>query len=60
MKAGHLGLLLAEFLAWQMALTALWVVLINAVDPLELFVGLGCALPAAVAGVAARRAVSGR
>ena len=35
-------------------------VLISTVDPLELFVGLGCALVGAVAAVAARRAVSGR
>ncbi|MEU8951056.1 hypothetical protein [Streptomyces sp. NPDC048489] len=43
-----------------MTLSALWVVLVGNVDSLELYAGLGCALPAAVAAVAARRAVGGR
>ncbi|WP_420856473.1 hypothetical protein [Streptomyces mangrovisoli] len=51
---------MAEILLWQVALTALWFVLISTVEPLEVFVGLGCALVGAVAAVAARRAVSGR
>ncbi|WP_406840382.1 hypothetical protein ACICHK_37175 [Streptomyces sp. AHU1] len=60
MRAGRLGATIAEVLVWQAALSALWLVLISTVDPLELFVGLGCALMGAAAAVAARRAVSGR
>ncbi|WP_405914643.1 hypothetical protein [Streptomyces sp. NBC_00728] len=58
MSAGRLGALAAEIFVWQAALTALWLVLISTVDPLELFVGLGCALLGAIAATAARRAVS--
>ncbi|MFB7243889.1 hypothetical protein CW362_11360 [Streptomyces populi] len=60
MRRGRLGATVAEILVWQVALSVLWLVLISTVDPLELFVGLGCALVGAVAAVAARRAVSGR
>ncbi|MEU9136446.1 hypothetical protein AB0D33_10850 [Streptomyces sp. NPDC048404] len=60
MSAGRLGALVAEVLVWQVALSALWLVLISVVDPLERFVGLGCALLGAIAATAARRAVSGR
>ncbi|MEU1535844.1 hypothetical protein [Streptomyces fagopyri] len=52
--------MVTEVVMWQAALSALWVVLISAIDPLELYVGLGCALPAAITAAAARRAVSGR
>ncbi|MFJ8630526.1 hypothetical protein [Streptomyces sp. NPDC093568] len=50
----------AEFLAWWAALAVLWLVLISAVDTLELTVGAGVAGAAALAAVAARRAVTGR
>ncbi|OIJ68394.1 hypothetical protein WN71_008215 [Streptomyces mangrovisoli] len=60
MRAGRPAAVVAEILLWQVALTALWFVLISTVEPLEVFVGLGCALVGAVAAVAARRAVSGR
>jgi multisubunit Na+/H+ antiporter MnhE subunit len=50
----------AEFLAWWAALAVLWLVLISAVDTLELAVGAGAAAMAALAAVAARRAVTGR
>jgi hypothetical protein len=60
MSAGRLGALVAEVLVWQAALTALWLVLISTVEPLELFVGLGCALLGAIAATGARRVVSGR
>jgi hypothetical protein len=53
-------LTVAEFLAWWAALGALWLVLISAVDPLELAVGAGAAGVAALAAAAARRAVTGR
>ncbi|MCF1592001.1 hypothetical protein [Streptomyces muensis] len=49
-----------EFLAWWAALAVLWLVLISAVDTLELAVGAGVAAVAALAAVAARRAVTGR
>lgn len=54
-----LGSLIAEILVWQVSLSALWLVLISRLEPLEVFAGLGCALLGAVAAVAARRAVSG-
>lgn len=50
----------AEFLAWWTALAVLWLVLVSAVDTLELAVGAGVAGVAALAAVAARRAVTGR
>ncbi|MFJ8533703.1 hypothetical protein [Streptomyces sp. NPDC093591] len=50
----------AEFLAWWAGLALLWLVLISAVDTLELAVGAGVAGVAALAAVAARRAVTGR
>ncbi|KMS77240.1 hypothetical protein ACM01_00970 [Streptomyces viridochromogenes] len=50
----------AEFLAWWAALALLWLVLITAVDTLELVVGAGVAAVAALAAVAARRVVAGR
>ncbi|MGW6895900.1 hypothetical protein [Streptomyces sp. NBC_01718] len=59
MTGRRLGSLVAEILVWQVLLSALWLVLISEVEPLEVFAGLGCALLAAVAAVAARRAVSG-
>ncbi|MGQ4389985.1 hypothetical protein [Streptomyces sp. SAS_270] len=49
-----------EVLAWWAALGALWLVYISTVDTLELAVGGGCALLAALAARGARRAVSGR
>jgi hypothetical protein len=60
MSAKQLGAMVAEVLVWQGVLSALWLVLISTVDPLELFVGLGCALLGAIAATAARRAVSDR
>ncbi|MFE4703278.1 hypothetical protein ACFRIC_40045 [Streptomyces sp. NPDC056738] len=45
--------MVAAVLVWQVALSALWLVLISTVDLLEVFGGLANAL-------AARRAVSGR
>ncbi|MGW1068756.1 hypothetical protein ACWD4F_30090 [Streptomyces aureus] len=59
MRARRLGTTVAEILVWQVSLSALWLVLISTVDPLKLFVGLGCTLAGAVAGaaVAARRVV---
>ncbi|MER7807522.1 MULTISPECIES: hypothetical protein [Streptomyces] len=59
MTGRRLGSLVAEILVWQVLLSALWLVLISRVEPLEVFAGLGCALLGAVAAVAARRAVSG-
>lgn len=50
----------AEFLAWWAALAVLWLVLITAVDTLELAVGASVAGLSALAAVAARRAVAGR
>jgi hypothetical protein len=50
----------AEFLAWWAALTVLWLILISAVDTLELAVGAGVAGVAALAAVAVRRAVTAR
>jgi hypothetical protein len=49
-----------EVLAWWAALALLWLVLISAVDTLELIVGAAVALVGAVAAWGARRAVSGR
>ncbi|WP_369230210.1 hypothetical protein AB5J56_04380 [Streptomyces sp. R21] len=49
-----------EVLAWWAGLGALWLVFISTVDTLELAVGGGAALVAALAARAARRAVSGR
>ncbi|KUO06432.1 hypothetical protein [Streptomyces caeruleatus] len=48
----------AEFLAWWAALAGLWLILVSAVDTLELAVGAGAAAVAALAAVAARRAVT--
>jgi hypothetical protein len=53
-------LAMAEFLAWWAALAVLWLILVSTVDPLELAVGGGVAGVAALAAVAARRAVAGR
>ncbi|MFF5475816.1 hypothetical protein ACFY5C_00455 [Streptomyces sp. NPDC012935] len=50
----------AEFLAWWVALALLWLILVTAVDTLELAVGAGVAGMAALAAVAARRAVAVR
>ncbi|MFF2364555.1 hypothetical protein ACFVU0_17855 [Streptomyces sp. NPDC058122] len=60
MRMGRPAAVAAEVLAWQVALSALWLVLISTVEPLEVYVGLGCALVGAVAAVAARRAVGRR
>ncbi|QKV91522.1 hypothetical protein HUT19_06975 [Streptomyces sp. NA02950] len=49
-----------EILAWWVALTGVWLVLISTVDPLEVVVGAGAALPAALLVRAARHAVAGR
>ncbi|MBC2902356.1 hypothetical protein [Streptomyces cupreus] len=51
-------LALAEFLIWWAALLALWLVLVSAVDTLELAVGAGAAGLGALAATAARRAVT--
>ncbi|MFI5635518.1 hypothetical protein ACIA8E_40545 [Streptomyces sp. NPDC051664] len=59
MTGRRLGSLVAEILVWQVSLSALWLMLISRLEPLEVFVGLACALLGAVAAVAARRAVSG-
>ncbi|HEY1178820.1 MAG TPA: hypothetical protein VGF17_21920 [Phytomonospora sp.] len=50
----------AELVAWWAALAVLWLVLISAVDALELVVGASAALVGALAACAARRAVTGR
>ncbi|WP_409467691.1 hypothetical protein [Streptomyces sp. HC307] len=52
-------LVVAEVLAWWVALTGLWLVLVSAVDTLELAVGAGSAGVSALAARAARRAVTG-
>jgi hypothetical protein len=49
-----------EVLVRWVALTAVWLVLISTVDPLEIMVGTGAALPAALIVRAARRAVADR
>ncbi|MGC0327930.1 multisubunit Na+/H+ antiporter MnhE subunit [Streptomyces sp. SAI-170] len=51
-------LAVAEFLVWWTVLAALWLVLIGAVDPLELAVGAGASAVGALAAGAARRAVT--
>ncbi|WP_181765170.1 hypothetical protein [Streptomyces albidus (ex Kaewkla and Franco 2022)] len=48
---------LPEVLAWWVALTGLWLVLISTVDRVELTVGALAALVAAFGARAARRAV---
>ncbi|MFE9443679.1 hypothetical protein ACFYO2_32945 [Streptomyces sp. NPDC006602] len=50
----------AELLSWWAALAVLWLVVISAVDTLELAVGAGAAALGALAARAARRAVTGR
>lgn len=50
----------AEFLAWWTGLAVLWLILISAVDSLELVVGATVAALGALAARAARRAVTGR
>ncbi|GCB43639.1 hypothetical protein [Streptomyces sp. NL15-2K] len=50
----------AELTAWWAGLAVLWLVLISAVDALELAVGAGVAAMGALAARAARRAVAGR
>ncbi|MFD7406079.1 hypothetical protein ACFV7R_26135 [Streptomyces sp. NPDC059866] len=52
-------LAVAEALAWWVALTGVWLVLVSAVDTLELAVGAGSAGVSALAAGAARRAVTG-
>jgi len=47
----------AEVLVWWALLSALWLVLISTVDPVESCVGAGAALVAALGARAARRAV---
>jgi hypothetical protein len=49
-----------EVLAWWAGLGVLWLMFISTVDTLELAVGGGAALVAALAARAARQAVSGR
>ena len=48
---------LPEVLAWWVALTGLWLVLISTVDAVEVAVGAAVALLAASGARAARRAV---
>lgn len=48
-----------ELAAWWVTLTALWLVLIQTVGPLECVVGAAAALLAACAARAARRTVTG-
>lgn len=47
----------AELLAWWAALLVLWLILVTAVDALELAVGTGVAALGALAATAVRRAV---
>lgn len=47
-----------EVSAWWALLTGLWLVLIGTVNTVELGVGAGSALPAALVARAARRAVT--
>jgi hypothetical protein len=49
-----------EVLGWWALLAVLWLMLISAVDTLELVVGAGASLVGAVAAGGARRAVSAR
>lgn len=49
-----------EILLWWAALLGLWLVLISAIDGVELFVGTAVALVGAVSAAAARRAVQDR
>ncbi|MFG2602627.1 hypothetical protein ACGFT2_03535 [Streptomyces sp. NPDC048514] len=53
-------LAVVELLAWWVALTLLWLVLITTVDSLELIVGASCAALGALLARAGRRAVSWR
>ncbi|MFD5743071.1 hypothetical protein ACFXJM_15055 [Streptomyces massasporeus] len=53
-------LAVAEVPLWWAALTALWLVLVSTVDPLELALGAGASLFGALAARAARRAVARR
>ncbi|MFE3182960.1 hypothetical protein ACFXKR_19130 [Streptomyces violascens] len=57
---GRAAVVAAEVLAWWLLLTGAWLVLISTVDALEYLVGASAALLAAVAALAARRAMSGR
>ncbi|MFD7165904.1 hypothetical protein [Streptomyces violascens] len=57
---GRAAAVAAEVLAWWLLLTGAWLVLISTVDALEYLVGASAALLAAVAALAARRAMSGR
>ncbi|MFD9635686.1 hypothetical protein [Streptomyces violascens] len=57
---GRAAAVAAEVLAWWLLLTGAWLILISTVDALEYLVGASAALLAAVAALAARRAMSGR
>jgi hypothetical protein len=50
----------AELAAWWAGLAVLWLVLISAVDALEVAVGAGVGAVGALGARAARRAVAGR
>ncbi|MCV2460692.1 hypothetical protein OEB94_15530 [Streptomyces sp. ICN988] len=60
MKSRRSLLAVAEVAAWWVPLTALWLVLVSTVDPLELAVGAGASALTAVVARGARRAVTGR
>ncbi|MEU7211098.1 hypothetical protein AB0B06_22130 [Streptomyces sp. NPDC044989] len=60
MKSRRTLLAVAEVVAWWVPLTALWLVLVSTVDPLELAVGAGASALTAVVARGARRAVTGR
>lgn len=49
-----------EVLAWWLALTGVWLVLISTAGSLEVMVGAAVALPTALVARAARRVVTGR
>ncbi|MEU0845882.1 hypothetical protein ABZ370_41415 [Streptomyces sp. NPDC005962] len=49
-----------EVLAWWLALTGVWLVLIGTVDSLEVLVGAAAALLVALVARAARRVVTDR
>jgi hypothetical protein len=53
-------LVAAEALTWWVALAGLWLVLVSAVDSLELVVGGAAAAVGAVVATAARRVVTAR
>ncbi|MEU4980165.1 hypothetical protein [Streptomyces sp. NPDC021969] len=59
MKSRRTLLAAVEVAAWWAPLTALWLVLVSTVGPLELAVGAGASAVTALVARAARRAVAG-